>query len=103
MGLLESALAAPQATFGGAYLHPTLPEIAAAYLFHVVKNHPFVDGNKRAGLICAIAFLGLNGLKLIADPDELTDIVLRVADGRAGKPEIAVMFAQTTRPRRTLS
>ena len=50
VGLLKSALAAPAATFDGGYLHPTLPEMAAAYLFHLVKNHPFVDGNERVGL-----------------------------------------------------
>ncbi|HYQ81440.1 MAG TPA: Fic family protein, partial [Anaeromyxobacteraceae bacterium] len=46
LGLLESALAAPRATFGGEHLHGSLPEMAAAYLFHLVRNHPFVDGNK---------------------------------------------------------
>ncbi len=90
LGLLESAVAAPRATFGGGLLHPTLPEMAAAYLFHVVRNHPFVDGNKRAGLAAAIAFLGLNDLWLDADPDELVALVIGVAEGRVGKAEVAV-------------
>jgi len=92
VALLESALAAPRATFGGGLLHPTLPEMAAAYLFHIVRNHPFVNGNKRAGLAAAIAFLGLNDLWLEAGEDELADVVIAVAEGRFGKPEIAVFM-----------
>jgi death-on-curing protein len=88
-GLLESALSTPRAMFGKAYLHGSVPEMAAAYLFHLVGNHPFVDGNKRTGLAAAIAFLGLNGLWLEADPDELADFVIRVAAGRATKAEVA--------------
>jgi len=64
--------------------------MAAAYLFHIVRNHPFVDGNKRAGLAAAIAFLGLNDLWLEADEDAVADLVIAVADGRIGKPEVAV-------------
>ncbi|HEU4383352.1 MAG TPA: type II toxin-antitoxin system death-on-curing family toxin [Anaeromyxobacteraceae bacterium] len=92
LGLLESAIAAPRATFGGGLLHATLPEMAAAYLFHLVRNHPFVDGNKRAGLAAAIAFLGLNDLWLDVDEDELVDRVLGVAEGRIGKAEVAVLL-----------
>lgn len=90
--LLESALAAPQATFDGAFLHPSLPEMAAAYLFHLVKNHPFVDGNKRIGLAAALAFLGLNGHWLEADPDALAELVIAVASGKADKAEVAVFL-----------
>ena len=89
LGLLESALATPRATFGKAYLHGSLPEMAAAYLFHLVGNHPFVDGNKRVGLAAAIAFLGLNGLWLEADPGQLGDLVMRTARGAASKAEVA--------------
>lgn len=87
--LLESALAAPGSTFGGEYLHGSLPEMAAAYLFHLVRNHPFLDGNKRTGLAAAIAFLGLNSLWLEADPEELADQVMRVAGGEMAKAEVA--------------
>ncbi len=62
MGLLESAVAQPNAGFGGQYLHEDLFEMAAAYLFHLVKNHPLVDGNKRIGAVSALAFLKLNGV-----------------------------------------
>jgi death on curing protein len=98
--LLESALAVPATTFGGSYLHGDLHEMAAAYLFHLVKNHPFVDGNKRTGLMAMLVFLGLNGLRLEASEDELTDVVLAVADGRISKAEIAVFVKDHTRPRR---
>ncbi len=54
----------PKATFEGSFLYGTLYEMAAAYLFHLVQNHPFVDGNKRVGLMATIIFLGLNGLVL---------------------------------------
>lgn len=58
LGLLESALAQPQATFGGELLHPTLPEQAAAYLYHLAKNHPFIDGNKRTAFAVMDMFSG---------------------------------------------
>jgi death-on-curing protein len=94
LGLLESALAAPRATFAGGLLHPTVPEMAAAYLFHLVRNHPFLDGNERAGLAAAIAFLGLNDLWLEADEDELVALVVGVAEGSVGKAEVAVFVAR---------
>jgi len=98
LGLLESALAAPRATFGGEHLHGSLPEMAAAYLFHLVRNHPFVDGNKRAGLAAAIAFLGLNGLWLAADPDELADRVVEAAEGAAPKAALAEFIRRHVEP-----
>ena len=90
--LLESAVAAPRATYGGAFLHATLVEMAAAYLFHLVKNHPFVDGNKRIGLAAAIAFLGLNEVWLQSDPDDLVRLVAGVAAGTVDKSDVAVFL-----------
>lgn len=90
----------PSATFGGVFLHPTLAEMAAAYLFHIVANHPFIDGNKRAGLIAAIVFLGLNGFTLDAEPEPLTELVLGVAAEGTGKAEIAVFIERHLRPTR---
>jgi death-on-curing protein len=99
--LLESALAMPEATFSGEDLHPTLHEKAAAYLFHVVKNHPFVDGNKRAGLAVCLVFLALNGRRVRATDDDLVDLVLGVAKGELGKPDVAVFLKARSRgPRR---
>ena len=89
LGLLESAVALPEAGFGGRYLHQDLFEMAAAYLFHIVRNHPFVDGNKRTGAVCALVFLELNGVGIDADEDALADMVIAVAEGRAGKDAVA--------------
>jgi death-on-curing protein len=100
LGLLESALGAPRATFGGNLLHATETEIAAAYLFHLVRNHPFVDGNKRTALAAAIAFLGLNDLWLEAEEDELVSLVVGVASGAIGKPEVAVFLRRHVVPAR---
>ncbi len=66
LALLESAVAQPQATFGGEFLHKDLFEMAAAYLFHIVQNHPLVDGNKRTGLVTALTFLDFNGVQIDA-------------------------------------
>jgi death-on-curing protein len=94
LGLLESALATPRASFAGAFLHPSLEEMAAAYLYHLVQNHPFVDGNKRAGLASAIAFLGLDERWLEAPEDEIVELVLGVGSGRVSKAEVAVFVRE---------
>lgn len=101
LAALESALAMPQASFGGALLHPSLPEQAAAYLFHLCQGHPFVDGNKRLALAAALAFLGLNDQELVADPQAVYRLVLGVGSGRTSKAETAVFFAQHTRRTRS--
>jgi len=96
-GLLESALAQPQAAFGGQFLHEDIYAMAAAYLFHIVQNHPFVDGNKRTGAVAALAFLDLNNIEIDAPPGSLYDITVAVASGQAGKKEIAAFFKQNAR------
>ena len=98
VGLLQSALAMPAATFGHELLHASLDEQAAAYLFYLVKNHPFVDGNKRTGLVAMLVFLGLNGQRLEAPDDELADLVLGVAAGRISKADVAVFVRHHRRP-----
>jgi death-on-curing protein len=90
--LLESAVGTPQAGFGGEYLHKDLFEMAAAYLFHLVKNHPFVDGNKRTGLAAALTFLDMNGLKLDAPRGSLYDLTIAVATRQADKAQVAEFF-----------
>lgn len=92
IGLLHSAIAMPQASFGGEFLHQDLFEMAAAYLFHIVQNHPFIDGNKRAGAAAAIIFLDMNDVEIEADEEGLVDVILRVACGNAGKTEVAEFF-----------
>jgi death-on-curing protein len=103
IGLLQSALGMPSATFSGALLHESLPHMAAAYLFHIAKNHPFLDGNKRTALAAAIAFLEINGWSLEADPDELIETVLGVAAGTISKSALAVFFEEHARQRRRRS
>jgi death-on-curing protein len=98
LGGLSAALGMPSATFGGAFLHPTLPEMAAAYLFHVSQARGFVDGNKRAALAAALAFLALNGHELAVDPDALCEVCMAVAAGKASKADASVFFAKHTRP-----
>jgi death-on-curing protein len=90
--LLESALAMPEATFSAEDLHPTLHEKAAAYLYHLVKNHPFVDGNKRVGLAVCLVFLRLNGVRVQATDAELVDLVLGAIENRVSKADIAVFL-----------
>ncbi|MDX2199598.1 MAG: type II toxin-antitoxin system death-on-curing family toxin [Phycisphaerae bacterium] len=87
--LLKSAVAMPHATFDGKFLHRDLFEMAAAYLFHIVQDHPFVDGNKRAGTATALVFLEMNGVAVDADEDALVELVLDVAQGRTDKACIA--------------
>jgi len=79
--LLESALEAPFITFGGVSNYPTPQSKAARLAFGLIKNHPFVDGNKRIGILAMISFLELNGIKLICTDDELIKIGLGLADG----------------------
>ena len=95
--LLRSALAMPETTFDGEFLHPSVFEMAAAYLFHVARNHPFVDGNKRTALMCALVFLGLNGERLQADPDDLYELVDGVAAGTVDKAEVTVFLKRGRR------
>lgn len=99
LGLLQSALAMPQAGFGDQYLHQDLFEMGAAYLFHVVQNHPFLDGNKRTGTDVALTFLKSNGMEVVADPDDLADMTLAVATGKLKKADIAAFFRKHVRVR----
>ncbi|PLX92965.1 MAG: type II toxin-antitoxin system death-on-curing family toxin [Desulfuromonas sp.] len=90
--LLKSAIGMPSATYGGQFLHTDIYEMAAAYLFHLVQNHPFVDGNKRVGAVSALVFLILNGYVFEAPEDKFAEIVLSVARGELDKAEVAVFI-----------
>jgi death-on-curing protein len=94
MGLLQSAIAMPQAAFGGKLLHPTLFDQAAAYLYHLAQNHPFVDGNKRIGSASAIVYLAMNDVQIQDDENGLVALTLSVAEGATGKAEIARWFEE---------
>lgn len=83
-GLLESALTAPFQSFAGQSAYPSLQQKAARLCFGLVKNHPFIDGNKRIGAHVMLVFLALNGLVLSYTQDELSDVILRLANGQIG-------------------
>ena len=87
-GLLESAIAQPQMSFGDTFAHRDLFEMAAAYLFHLTSNHPFIDGNKRIGLASALVFLEINGIEITQGTDLLYELTMSVARGSADKLEI---------------
>ena len=95
--LLESAIAMPLASFGGQMLHADLFEMAAAYMYHIVQNHPFLDGNKRTGAAAAIIFLAMNDVEIDGDEDGLVELTLSVACGQSHKPQIASFFRDRSR------
>ena len=100
IGLLESALARPQATAFGADAYPDLDAKAAALLHSLARNHALVDGNKRLALAGVIAFYGVNGLRLTLTNDEAYELVIAVADGTLDDvEEIADRLAHATKPR----
>ena len=86
-GLLESALARPVNKF--AYGETDLAALAAAYAFGIAKNHPFVDGNKRAAFAAIIVFLGLNGIDFVVPPEQATAMILALAAGEVGEDGLA--------------
>lgn len=89
LGGLESALAQPRMTFGGAELHPTIAEKAAALGYSLINNHPFVDGNKRTGHAAMEVFLMLNGFEIESSVDEQEEVILQIAAGRMSRKALA--------------
>jgi death-on-curing protein len=87
MALLESAVAAPQASFGGGSPYRDIAEVAAAYLFYLCKNHPFIDGNKRVALGACIVFLRLNGIEPDLDGPAWEELTLAVASSEIDRNE----------------
>jgi len=94
LALLESAVAAPQATFGGQSPYSDLVEIAAAYLFYLCRNHPFLDGNKRTALGACLVFLRLNGLEPSPDNPEWEKLTLAVAASEIDRAETTKRLRQ---------
>ncbi len=91
-GLLEAALAMPQAGFGGQYFHEFPHEMGAAYLFHLVRNHAFMDGNKRVALACAILFFKINRVPYSITEEEAAELTLAAASGQMDKGAVAAFF-----------
>jgi death-on-curing protein len=99
-GLLEAALARPQATVFGKDAYPSMDAKAAALLHSLARNHALIDGNKRLGLAAVIAFYGLNGHRLTLTNDEVYDLVIKVAAGELNHVEEIAAFLQAgTAPR----
>jgi death on curing protein len=90
--LLSSALAMPEATFEGKYLHKNIYEQAAAYAFHLCQNHPFVGGNKRTALATALVFLSLNGVELKDPKGDLYELMIGFASSKRTKQDIAAVL-----------
>lgn len=95
----ESAVAQPQMTAFGELLHPTIWDQAAAYLFHLVQNHPFRDGNKRIGMHAALVFLDTNGYEILGTSDDWCDMTFKVAKGELAKPAISAFVRKHTKRR----
>lgn len=99
-GLLESALARPQATAFGEDAYAGIHDKAAALLHSLARNHALVDGNKRLALAATLAFYGMNGLRLTLTNDQAYDLIIDVAAGRLSDiPEIAAILQRGTAPR----
>jgi len=96
--LLQAAVAMPAACLGGQYLHTDLCEMTAAYLFHIVQNHPFTDGNKRVGAVAADVFLAMNEIRLETGDAEYEQLVMSVASGQMSKSGVAEFFRNNTNP-----
>ncbi|OYD96787.1 type II toxin-antitoxin system death-on-curing family toxin [Nostoc sp. 'Peltigera membranacea cyanobiont' 210A] len=91
-GLLDSALAQPQATFGGKLLHPTIHQQAAAYLYHLTMNHPFIDGNKRTAFAVMDTFITLNGYTLNLSQEQAYNLVIQVVQKEISKEELSAFL-----------
>lgn len=88
LGGVESAVAQPQMSFGGEELYPTIESEATALCFSLVMNHPFVDGNKRIGHAAMETFLVMNGYELVADVDNVEEVILTLAAGDLSREEL---------------
>lgn len=85
-----------EATFGEIFLHETIFEMAAAYLYGICRNHPFVDGNKRTATAAALAFLRMNDIRVHASEDDFYELVIGVAEGRVSKAAVAVFLEKNS-------
>ena len=97
LGLLQSALAQPQASFAGQWLHNDLYAMAGAYAYHLCQNHPFIDGNKRTALASALVFLELNGISLLDPRGRLKNAMFRIASDKMKKEEFERLLRKLPR------
>jgi len=96
ISLLSSALAMPEATFEGKYLHKNISEMASAYAFHISQNHPFIDGNKRTALASALVFLDINGYVFTCAEDKIYEVMMKVAKSEMKKVDLGIFFSKYT-------
>ena len=96
LALLDSAVAMPMQQIGSGYLHDDLAAQAAAYLFHIAKNHAFVDGNKRTAVLSALVFLRANSVERLPDPTALESITLGVVENAVSKEQLTDWFREHT-------
>lgn len=97
IGLLASAMEMPKSAFNGHEMFPTLLDKAAAYLFYIAKNHPFLDGNKRTAAFVAVLFLRMNGLKISIDKQQYELLVVGTAEGLISKAQIFLFFERSVK------
>jgi death-on-curing protein len=100
LALLESAVAAPQASFGGQSPYEDIPEVAGAYLFYLCQNHPFIDGNKRVALGACIVFLRLNDIEPQADGPEWEELTLAVASSQLDREQVTKRIRKLLKAKR---
>jgi len=97
LNLLSSAIYMPESSYNGAYLHETIPAMAAAYTYHICQNHPFIDGNKRAALACALVFFDINGYKFNCDDEILYNKIIELSKGNVKKDELIKFYKKYSR------
>jgi death-on-curing protein len=99
LSLLSSAIYVPQASFESQFFHKTLPEMAAAYAYHICENHALMDGNKRVALATALVFLDINGYDFECSEEEIYQIIMDVANNKLNKAELTEKFIQYAKQR----
>lgn len=92
LNLLSSAMYMPESSFNGDYLYKTIPAMAAAYVYHICQNHPFIDGNKRVALACSLVFLDINEYEFNCKEEKLYEEIMNVAKGEIKKEELTKFF-----------
>lgn len=97
LSLLESAIFRPQSSFGGEYLYSSVFEKAVALVHSLILNHPFIDGNKRTGVVSGLVFIEMNGYAFDVTQDELVEMALKIATKVCDIKEIADWFKKNSR------
>ena len=97
LNLLSSAIYMSESSYGGQYLHESIPAMAAVYAFHICQNHPFLDGNKRVALASSLVFLDLNAYVFDCEEDELYDEIMNVAKWESKKQELIEFYEKHSR------